>query len=550
MDENTGRDNLPQASVEQRKGIRVSVVWIIPLLAAVIAIGIAVQRIVNEGPTITVIFKSAQGVEAGKTVVKYKQVNIGLVKTVRLTPDFAKVEVTVKIDKSAEGLIVEDAKFWIVEPRVTLSGVSGLGTLLSGNYIGFEAGKSHRKQHNFIGLETPPMISTDQPGRQFVLRAADLGSLGIGSPIYYHRLKAGEVIAYNLEADGKSVMIKIFINEPFDKYVTAETGFWNASGVDVSIGASGMEVRTQSVISLLAGGLAFDTPPFASETGPAPADTIFTLHADQATAMKKPETVEAHYVLYFTESLRGLSVGAPVTLLGLPVGEVTEVGVDFDPRTLNIRGRVEIVSFAERMTARLGKNQKSAGKSLMRSEEQRQMLMRKLVEARGLRAQLRSGSLITGQLYVAFDYFPDAPKAKINWNSEPVELPAMPSTAHDLEGKLTSIITKLDKLPYAEIGEDLKKSLASLDLMLKDADKTLKHIDGEIMPALKATLDKLHGAISSANATLVGRDAPVQLELRDALKEIAGAARSLRLLTDYLERHPEALIRGKEGEKP
>ncbi len=555
MDEGNDRGNLPQAHVEPRKGLHISVVWIIPILAAVIAVGIAAQRIMSEGPTITIVFKSAGGVEAGKTVVKYKDVVIGQVKTVQLTADFSRVEVTVKVAKSAAGLIVEDAKFWVVEPRVSLGGISGLGTLLSGNYIGFEAGKSHKKQRRFIGLETPPMITTDQPGRQFALKAADLGSLGIGSPIYYHRLKAGEVIAYNLEDDGKSVMIKIFINEPYDKYVIPETRFWNASGLDVSVGASGMQVRTQSVVSLLAGGLAFDTPPFAPKTDPAPADAIFTLYSDQATAMKKPESIAAHYVLYFNESLRGLSVGAPVTLLGLPTGEVTEVGVDFDPKTLKIRGRVEIVSFAERMTARLGKDQTSAGKALMQSKDQRERLMRLLVEERGLRAQLKSGSLITGQLYVAFDYFPDAPKAKINWNSERVELPVMPSTVHDLEGKLTGIITKLDKLPYEEIGEDLRKSLASLDQMLKDADKALNHIDGELMPALKATLDKLHDAVSSADrvlkstdATIVGKDAPVQQELHDALKEIAGAARSLRLLTDYLERHPEALIRGKGGE--
>lgn len=557
MDENTGRGDLPQARVEPRKGLHVSVVWIIPILAAVIAVGIAVQRIMSEGPTITIVFKSAGGVEAGKTVVKYKDVVIGQVKTVQLTRDFSRVEVTVKVAKSAAGLIVEDAKFWVVEPRVTLGGISGLGTLLSGNYIGFEAGKSRKKQHRFVGLETPPMITTDQPGRQFMLKAADLGSLGIGSPIYYHRLKAGEVVAYNLEGDGKTVMIKIFINEPYEKYVVRETRFWNASGLDVSVSASGMEVHTQSVISLLAGGLAFDMPPFASKAEPAPADTIFTLYSDQVTAMKKPESIAAHYVLFFNESLRGLSVGAPVTLLGLPVGEVSDVGIDYDPKTMNIRGRVEIVSFAERVTAHLRRQQAGAGNALMHSEEQRQTLMRKLVEDRGLRAQLRSGSLITGQLYVAFDYFPDAPKVKINWNSERVELPVMSSTAHDIEAKLTNIITKLDKLPYEEIGQDLKKSLASLDQMLKDADNALKHIDGELTPALKATLDKLHDAIASADrvlkstdATLVSRDAPVQQELHGALKEIAGAARSLRLLTDYLERHPEALIRGKEGEKP
>ena len=322
MADSTDRGNIPQATVVPKKGTRISVVWIIPLLAAIIAIGIAVQRIMSEGPTITIVFKTAEGVEAGKTFVKYKDVNIGQVETVQLTSDYSKVEVTVKIDKSAAGLIVEDAKFWIVEPRVTLGGISGLGTLLSGNYIGFELGKSVKKQRRFIGLETPPRITSDQPGRQFVIKAPDLGSLGIGSPIHYRRLKAGQVIAYSLADDGKTVEIKVFINEPYDKYVNSETRFWNASGLNVSVGAGGMEIRTQSLVTLLAGGLAFNTPSFAAKAEPAAADTVFNLYKDEATAMKKPESITAHYVLYFTEPLRGLSVGAPVTLLGLLIPEL------------------------------------------------------------------------------------------------------------------------------------------------------------------------------------------------------------------------------------
>ena len=289
-----------------------------------------------------IVFKAAQGIEAGKTFVKYKDVNIGQVTAVKLSPDHSKVEVTAKIDKSAADLMVEDAKFWVVEPRVTLSGVSGLSTLLSGNYIGFEVGKSKKQQRNFTGLEVAPIITGGQPGRQFVLKAENLGSLGIGSPIYYRRLQAGQVIAYDLAADGKRIEIKIFVNAPYDKYVNPGTRFWNASGVDVSVGAGGVEVRTQSLVALIAGGLAFDTPPFVATAEPAAANTAFTLYRDQVTAMKQADAISAHYVLYFNESLRGLSVGAPVTLLGLPAGEVTAVGLDLDPATLRIRGRVEI----------------------------------------------------------------------------------------------------------------------------------------------------------------------------------------------------------------
>jgi paraquat-inducible protein B len=402
-----------------------------------------------------------------------------------------------------------------------------------------------------------PIITSDQPGRQFVLKADTLGSLGIGSPLYYRRLQAGQVIAYELVGDGSAVDIKVFVNAPYDQYVTPGTRFWNASGLDVSVGAGGVEVRTQSLVALLAGGVAFDTPPFAAKAEPAAADTVFTLYSDQATAMKQPETIAKRYVLHFSESLRGLSVGAPVTLLGLPGGAVTAVGLDLDPATLNLRGRVEVMFFPERLIARLQPKEAAVGESIARGEQERRAFLQHLVEQQGMRAQLQSGSLLTGQLYVALDYFPNAPKATIDWSQDPTELPVVPSTLPDVEAKLSSIIAKLDKLPYEAIGDDLKTVLVSLNQMLKAADKAVNRLDAEVTPGLKTTLDGLHGAITAAdgvlkstNATLVGNDAPGQQELRDALQEIARAARSLRILADYLERHPESLIRGKNEGKP
>jgi paraquat-inducible protein B len=594
MAEDPGLPNVPQATVVPRRRARISVVWVIPLLAAVVALGIAVQRILSEGPTITIVFKAAQGIEAGKTFVKYKDVNIGQVSAVQLSSDYSRVEVTAKIVKSAAGLMVEDATFWVVEPRVTLSGVSGLGTLLSGNYIGFEVGKSHTKQSRFTGLQVPPIsiITGGQPGRQFVLKASGLGSLGIGAPVYYKSLQAGQVVAYKLASDGHAVDITIFVNAPYDRYVNPETRFWNASGVSVSVGAGGVDVRMESLVALIAGGVAFDVPPFAVKAEPAAADTAFALFGDQAAAMKQPEAIARHYVLYFNDSLRGLSVGAPVTLLGLPGGEVTDVGLDIDPATLSLRGRVEVVAYPERLVARLA-TQTAAGEAIARSMRQRQAFFQRLVEQRGLRAQLRSGSLLTGQLYVALEFFPDAPKAKIDWSLEKPVFPTVPSTIPDLEAKITGILAKLDKLPYEAIGTDLTKAFATVDQVLADAGKALNHVDTDVTPELRTTLEELRRMIASADgllktgmnktldevnstlgdvkrtleelrgpiatadrllkntdATLLGKNAPVQQDLRDALREVTVAARSLRILMDYLERHPDALIRGKTEENP
>jgi paraquat-inducible protein B len=556
MPEPTGLDPLPQATVDPPKRRRLSVIWIIPILAAVVAIGIAVQRILTEGPTITVVFKSAEGIEAGKTFVKYKDVTIGHVTKVELADAYGDVEVTAKISKKAAGLMVEDAKFWVVEPRVTLSGISGLGTLLSGNYIGFQPGKSDKKQTRYTGLDVAPII-TDQPGRRFILKASTLGSLGVGSPIYYRQLLAGQVAAYALSADGKGIDITVFINTPYEKYVTPETRFWNASGIDVSVGAGGVNVRTEGLISLLAGGLAFDTPPFSPPAEPAAANTVFTLYPDRATALKQPESVARVYALNFNESVLGLSVGAPVTLLGLPAGEVTQVGLTIDPATMAFRPRVLITFYPERLLSRVIAQDRAAGNVMIEgSEKTRLQLIRRIVEEQGLRGQLKSGNLLTGQLFVAFNYFPDAPKPKIDWTKEPLELPVVPSTIPDLEAKLTGILNKLDNLPLDAIVAEVKQDLTALRRTLDDTSKLLSRIDTELVDPLKTTLEDTRRAIAAADrmltntdATLVGKDAPVQQDLRDALQEMVQAARSLRVLTDYLERHPEALIRGKSEEK-
>ncbi len=544
-------DALPQARVEPPRR-RLSVVWVIPILAALVALGIAVQHILSEGPTITIVFKSAEGIEAGKTFIKYKDVNIGQVTAVQLTDDFAKVAITAKIAKSAAGLMVEDAKFWVVSPRITLSGVSGLSTLLSGNYIGFEAGKSDHTQRTFTGLEVAPIITGGEPGRQFVLQARDLGSLGIGAPIYYRRLPVGQVIAYDLAPDGKAVELKIFVAAPYDRYVTTGTRFWNATGFDVSFSADGLSIRTESLVALLAGGLAFDTPTYLAEAKPAATNTVFTLYSDQTTAMKQPDPGARLFVLHFNESLRGLSVGAPVTFLGLPVGEVTSVGLSFDAQKNDLRPRVLVSFYPERLIERVAGAGEAATKAMEESTARRGTLMRHLLEERGLRGQLRSGNQLTGQLLVAFGYFPNAPTVKVDLNKPVPELPVVPSGIVDLEAKVSNILAKLDRVPLEDIGNDLRSDLEAVGHTLRDTRRLLNRVDDQVVPELQASLQEAsrtlaaaERAIKDADATLVGTNAPGQQELNEALREVAQAARSLRVLAEYLERHPEALIRGK-----
>jgi paraquat-inducible protein B len=544
-------NNLPLASVVRTKRVRISIVWIIPILAAVVALGIAIQRVLNEGPTITIVFKAAAGIEAGKTFIKYKEVTIGQVTAVELTQDYSRVRVTAKVANHAAGLMVRDAKFWVVQPSVSLSGVSGLSTLLSGQYIGFQAGTSLQEERHYIALDVPPLI-TDQPGRRFMLKATSLGSVGIGAPIYYRSVSVGEVAAYALAADGKSIEVTVFINAPYDSYVTSETRFWNASGIEVSAGANGVDIRTESIVSVLVGGLAFDVPDFLSPGQPAHADSEFKLFQSRTIAMTQPDPVERHFVLYFDESLRGLSVGAPVTLFGLTVGRVAEVGLTFDSAKLNIRPRVLITFLPEKLTEHLTEaERRSNGADLVAmTPATRARLLHHLIEDRGLRAQLETGSLLTGELYVGFEYVPNAPKPKIDWTMEPLELPVASGGLASIEAKLNGILTKVDNMPLAEMGAGVKNVLGTLNQTLKQADTLLSRVDTELLPEGTKTIEAMHRAIIDADRTLVGRDSATAQDLHDMMQELTDAARSVRIFVSYLQQHPSMLIRGKKEEHP
>ncbi|HEX5127110.1 MAG TPA: MlaD family protein, partial [Rhodocyclaceae bacterium] len=298
---------VPMAFVERRRRWRPSVVWLIPVIAALVGGWLAIKAVINQGPTITISFNSAEGLEAGQTEIKFKDVDIGTIKSVRLSRDRTKVIVTAEVTKQAESLMVDDTKFWIVKPRIVGSGVSGLTTLLSGAYVALAVGKSSQERRDFVGLEEPPVV-TDGPGRTFTIKANDLGSVGYGTPVYFRRIEAGEVVAYHLDKDGQGVSIEVFIHAPYDKYVTEDTRFWSASGFDISLGATGVKVNAESLAAVILGGLAFGTPPEVVNSTPARVDSTFTLFPSREEALKRQDSRVENYVLVFRESVHGLAV--------------------------------------------------------------------------------------------------------------------------------------------------------------------------------------------------------------------------------------------------
>lgn len=545
------------AAPESRRSVQL--VWLIPLLAALIGGWLAIKSVLDKGPVITISFNTAEGLEAGKTKIKYKDVDIGQVTSVALSKDLSKVIVTAELIKDAKTNLVSDTTFWVVRPRISGGSVSGIGTLLSGSYIGLGVGKSETAQTVFVGLEAPPVIPINIPGREFILHSTDLGSLDTGSPIFFRRFQVGQITDYKLNENGGGVTLNIFVNAPYDKFVTANTRFWQASGIDLSLSASGLSLQTQSLVSILSGGLAFETPSESIGSAEAEPKTAFKLAANRTEAMKHPDGIVDTRVLVFNESVRGLVPGAQVNFMGIDIGEVVSIDVAYDLATKKFSIPVEVVIYPQRLTSRVAK-----GKNLM---------VRKNLQANydalvagGMRAQLRTGNLLTGQLYIALDFFPNAPKAKMNWNATPIEMPTIVSSVTGLQETVGVIMNKIDKIDFEAIGSNLQQTLQSTNSVVKKVDKIdfeavgndlrqtlqstnklMQRLDTELVPEAKGMLEESRHALASAEK-LLASDSPLQTDAQAAMNEIARAAQSMRILAEYLEQHPEALINGKKEE--
>ena len=343
-----GQQTPGTANIKTRRW-SVSLVWIVPIVAVLVGISLVIHNVMQQGPVIVLNFKTGQGLTANKTEVKYRNVVIGHVSEVELSADQKSVNATVKLAKQAESFTRKDSKFWVVRPRIGAGGVSGIDTLLSGDFIGADAGQSNDRAKTFIGLEAPPPITYGEPGKRFMLRTQDLGSLDIGSPVYYRKIPVGQVVSYALDADGKGVNIEVFVTSPNDVYVTNNTRFWNASGIDVEVGANGFAVKTESLSALLLGGITFRAPDYSPDDKPAAEDTRYELFEDQKTALAPPNGKPQFLALRFDQALRGLKVDAPVEFQGLEIGKVVAVNLDFDEKTRSFPINVGIVIYPQRL---------------------------------------------------------------------------------------------------------------------------------------------------------------------------------------------------------
>jgi len=528
------------ATVKTRRSI--SIIWIVPVVALLIGGWLAFKAISEQGSTITISFATAEGLEAGKTKIKYKDVEIGQVESIGISDDLSQVIVTAELSKKSEPYLNDKTRFWVVRAQVRGGSISGIGTILSGAYIGIDPGKGGTPTTSFKGLEEPPVLTAGQPGRHFWLRADTLGSLNYGAPVYFKQIQVGQVVSYKFGDDGQSVDIQVFIEAPHHLRVTETTRFYNASGVGVTLNAQGLKVDTESLVSILSGGLAFDIPKDALPGKEAVENSIFRLYPDKDSIQEKLYTVRRLWMLFFDQSVRGLSVGAPVELHGIKIGEVVSLDLELDRKSQDFRVPVKVVIEPERIK---GVGKEEAQKA---AAENSDTMIKMLIEQRGLRGTLKTGNLLTGQMLVDLDFYPEVKKAALTHVDGMPIIPTLPGSLEQIQESLARITSRLEKVPFEQIGKELNEAITEAKIALKQAGEFAGKLNNETAPQLKATLDEFNKTLQELQGS-VGKNSPLNYNAKKTLEELTLTLRSLRELTDSLERKPESLLFGKGEEK-
>lgn len=520
-------------------------VWIVPAVAAGLVLWLSWRALSDRGPAITIEFKVAEGLQAGQTKIQHRDVDVGTVESVELTPDMSRVIVHARMTRAATPFLNEKTRFYIVSPHVGVGGISGLSTIVSGTYIEMYPGRDGASQRHFVALDEPPILPPDVRGTLFTLESPDLGSLTRGSSISYHGVLVGEVEGYTLAEDGGHVTVTAFVRAPWDALVHPETRFWNAGGVDVTAGAQGVKVRANSWQQLLSGGIEFETATTVLANPPSPAGADFPLFDNRQHALRTARGPQLVYTAEFDGNQRGLEPGIPVELDGLEVGEVKDSHLRFDDHHHQLLTQITFSIDPDRVVIQDMPHPK--GSDL---RETVGGWMKTLVD-HGMRAQVGSASFITGQKLIALDVMPNAPAAHIQQVGSSLEFPTTASA--DFTQIMQNLRGVLENLNHATSGPQLGHALQSLDQTLTNLDNLTRDVGPDLKTLVKSLRDTADAAQNTLSAVqgMMGNNAnnPGNTDLSKLMQELGDAARSVRVLADYLDRHPESLLRGRKGDK-
>ncbi|MDD5392769.1 MAG: MlaD family protein [Thiothrix sp.] len=539
-------EDLPDVNVREQRWP--SPVWLIPLTALLIGCWLLFQIWYQQGPTVIVQFANAEGIESGKTEVRYKAVTVGKLKKLKLSDDLKYIEAHIELNKEIGSHLGSDARFWVVSPRINRSGVSGLTTFFSGTYIGMDPGTNTDDQSFYQGEDRPPVIAPSENGKRFFLLSDSLGSMDVGAPVFYKQLQVGEVIDYKLLPAQDQVRLEVFIRDPYYDFVRTNTRFWNASGAEFKVGAAGAEFRMESLTSLLIGGIAFETPKSIAPGEASKDSSEFILYRNFDATQEKQYSQKLYYVMYFGGSVRGLAVGAPVEFQGIPVGKVENIDMKMDAKTLEVRIPVLVSIQPQQFNETLTKGDAETA-------------MRKMVE-QGLRAKLDTASLLTGQKLITLSMEKKPEPAQIISTQFYSEFPTVASALDDLPAMATDIMASLqetlDGIKKLVKSGKLDKAVDNLNNVLVEAEQAVKAaktaintVDQKTLPTvtrdLSATLQKIQGSMLQLDR-LTAQNSPTQYQLQEMLEEVTAASRSVRSLTETLQRQPSSLLRGKKGD--
>ena len=543
-----------------RRSRRVSAIWLIPMIAVAIGAWLAWDTLSKEGPTITISFETAEGLQAGQSQLKFRDIQLGTVHSLALSPDHAHVLVTIATTRQAEPLLTSDTQFWVVKPRLFAGSVSGLSTLVSGSYIGMLPGRAGgTSKRDFVGREDPPLLVSNEPGHTYLLKAGQLGSVTLGSPVFFRDISVGEVLGWDLGDMAESATVHVFVRAPYDKYVSDQTRFWDVSGLSVKVGGNGVEVQLESLRALLLGGIAFDTQKGSAQAAETAGGHVFPLFVNKDAAEAASYSRKIALVGYFPGSVRGLAAGADVTLHGLKVGQVTDVKIIYDPAKQEILAPVRFEVEPERIVGIGRQAVTDVGAAV------------DMLVSRGMRATLQSANLLTGQMLVALEFVPDAPPATVTKQDGAFVIPTSDSgSISGLEASAAELLRKVNSIPFDSLGRNLdqttaglndlvngaqmKQVMTSLNTTLSSARDMVKNLDAGLTPTMKKLPDiaaNLQKTMTDANKLVLslqsgyGDNTQFNRDLDHLMIQLNDAVRSIRSLADLLERHPEALIKGR-----
>jgi len=523
-----------EALVSSRK--RIPAIWIVPIVAVLLGLWMVYYTLSSEGPSITIRFNTADGIEAGKTKVKSRNVELGVVESVTLTEDLENVIVIARIEREAEALLRSDSQFWVVRARIGVGGVSGLSTLLSGGYIELNPGTADDPARKFIGLEQPPITRPGTAGVHFTLISARAGSVNTGDPVLHRGFSVGQIESAEFDFITDRMRYSVFVSAPYDGLVRTDSRFWNASGLSISATSQGISVRTGSLRTILEGGVEFASHETFEESAAIENDAVFTLFPSQAEAQDDPFEQSLEYVLEFDQSVRGLAPGANVELRGIPIGRV--VRIMLHELALQRQDDPKIPVLIRLEPGRLRLNDDEAG--LLRLKDG----VERAVEDH-LFATLQTSNLITGQLVVTFDFFPEEPVGEFGeFNGIPT-LPTKSTGLAQIEQKVTGVLDQIQAMPLEDIGKSTDAALIKFTATMTSVQGALERIEvllaSEDTQAIPGNVnDALYELSNTLNS--FSDESPMYERLNRTLVELNQMLMSIDELARTVEDQPSSLI--------